>query len=142
MATRAREFMLVDSSCSRFSISALLGKLHRRADSRAGARLPAKRFGGKRVPNGPDPSVRAGECVAIVGRGGCGKSTLSRLLAGLDAPDASHIANIAIGLGAARKQPSAPSRGAGGRRAGGRHSQAPDRRRRAGLIRFPLTARI
>jgi sulfonate transport system ATP-binding protein len=43
-----------------------------------------KSFGARRVLDGVDLSLRAGEFVAIIGRSGTGKSTLLRILGGLD----------------------------------------------------------
>ncbi len=48
-------------------------------------------FGGRDVIAGIDLEVRAGETVAIVGRSGCGKTTLLHLLAGLTLPSAGSI---------------------------------------------------
>ncbi|KAF3884922.1 MULTISPECIES: ABC transporter ATP-binding protein [Nostocales] len=45
-----------------------------------------KSFGAKTVLRGLDLDIMPGEFVAIVGRSGCGKSTMLRLVAGLDAP--------------------------------------------------------
>ena len=39
------------------------------------------------ILNGLDPKIKSGEYVAIVGRTGCGKSTLMRLLLGFETPD-------------------------------------------------------
>jgi sulfonate transport system ATP-binding protein len=50
------------------------------------ARGVTRSFGGRDVLRGLDLSVRSGEFVALLGRSGTGKSTLLRILAGLD-PD-------------------------------------------------------
>jgi sulfonate transport system ATP-binding protein len=46
----------------------------------------SKSFGTKTVLEGINLDIQPGEFVAIVGRSGCGKSTMLRLVAGLDAP--------------------------------------------------------
>ena len=50
-----------------------------------------KSFGSKAVLQGIDLEVKPGEFVAMVGRSGCGKSTMLRLIAGLDAPSAGDV---------------------------------------------------
>ncbi|MBR8840140.1 MAG: ATP-binding cassette domain-containing protein [Stigonema ocellatum SAG 48.90 = DSM 106950] len=50
-----------------------------------------KSFGSKAVLQGIDMDIMPGEFVAIVGRSGCGKSTMLRLIAGLDAPSAGGV---------------------------------------------------
>jgi len=47
----------------------------------------SKSYGENRVLSGLDLHIAAGQFVALVGRSGGGKSTLLRLLAGLEAPD-------------------------------------------------------
>lgn len=47
----------------------------------------SKNYGENRVLTGLDLHIAAGQFVALVGRSGGGKSTLLRLLAGLEAPD-------------------------------------------------------
>ncbi|MBD2384495.1 ATP-binding cassette domain-containing protein [Cylindrospermum sp. FACHB-282] len=50
-----------------------------------------KSFGNKTVLQEIDLEIQPGEFVAIVGRSGCGKSTMLRLVAGLDAPSGGNV---------------------------------------------------
>ena len=50
-----------------------------------------KRYGENTILNGLDLHIPAGQFVAVVGRSGGGKSTLLRLLAGLEAPNGGEI---------------------------------------------------
>ncbi|WP_435134257.1 ABC transporter ATP-binding protein [Actinacidiphila sp. bgisy144] len=50
--------------------------------------------GGREVVRGVDLTVRPGERIALVGPSGAGKTTLSRLLAGIDAP---HAGSVTVG---------------------------------------------
>ena len=50
-----------------------------------------KAFDGQTVLNGVNLRVRSGETLAVVGRSGCGKTTLLRLLAGFIQPDAGRV---------------------------------------------------
>lgn len=59
-------------------------------------------FGAHRVLHGIDLDISAGQFVAIVGRSGCGKNTLLRLIAGLDEPTSDVIA-VGGGTGARRE---------------------------------------
>jgi sulfonate transport system ATP-binding protein len=52
----------------------------------------AKSFDGKSVLRNISLDIPAGQFIAIVGRSGCGKTTLLRLLAGLEHPDSGEIA--------------------------------------------------
>jgi len=47
-----------------------------------------KRFGSTRALRGVDLTLRAGQCLGLVGRNGAGKSTLVSILSGLSEPDA------------------------------------------------------
>jgi ABC-type sugar transport system ATPase subunit len=51
----------------------------------------SKQWGARPVLAGLDLDVRAGEIVAVLGRSGTGKSTLLRIIAGLEAPDTGEI---------------------------------------------------
>jgi ABC-type sugar transport system ATPase subunit len=50
-----------------------------------------KRFGGLTALRNCSLSVEGGECVAILGASGCGKTTLLRTIAGLEKPDSGHV---------------------------------------------------
>ena len=50
-----------------------------------------RRFGGRTVLDGLDLDIAEGEFVALIGKSGCGKTTLLRLLAGLDRPDGGQL---------------------------------------------------
>ena len=51
-----------------------------------------KSYGARSVLAGVDLTLRSQERVGLVGRNGCGKSTLGRILAGLESPDAGTVA--------------------------------------------------
>jgi sulfonate transport system ATP-binding protein len=51
----------------------------------------SKSFGNRRVLDGVSLTIAPGELVALVGRSGCGKTTLLRILAGLDTPGAGRV---------------------------------------------------
>jgi simple sugar transport system ATP-binding protein len=50
-----------------------------------------KRFGTTRALRGVDLSIKAGQCLGLVGRNGAGKSTLVSILSGLSEPDAGTV---------------------------------------------------
>jgi len=58
-----------------------------------------KRFGGRPVVAGLDLTVRPGEALGMLGPSGVGKSTVLRLIAGLEIPDSGdiHVASTRIG---------------------------------------------
>src|ERR1700737_4861738 len=55
-------------------------------------RALSKAYGEKSVLRALDLDVPAGHFVAVVGRSGCGKITLLRLIAGLESPESGRIA--------------------------------------------------
>jgi sulfonate transport system ATP-binding protein len=54
-------------------------------------RAVSKTFGSKRVLDGVDLELQRGEFVALLGASGTGKTTLLRILAGLDVPDSGQV---------------------------------------------------
>lgn len=63
-----------------------------------------REFGGRRVVDGVDLRLDAGDCLALFGPNGAGKTTLLRMLAGLLAPTSG---SVVIGGVAARSTPEA-----------------------------------
>ncbi|MFL5305411.1 MAG: ABC transporter ATP-binding protein [Polyangia bacterium] len=53
--------------------------------------------GGRAILHGIDLDVAAGELVAIVGKSGCGKTSLLRVIAGLDRPTGGAVRSVAAG---------------------------------------------
>jgi ABC-type Fe3+/spermidine/putrescine transport system ATPase subunit len=51
----------------------------------------SKRFGSHQALDDISLEIRAGDCVAVLGASGCGKTTLLRIIAGLETPDAGEI---------------------------------------------------
>lgn len=51
----------------------------------------SRRFGGKQALDDVSLTLASGEIICLVGQSGCGKSSLLRLIAGVDAPDAGSI---------------------------------------------------
>lgn len=66
-----------------------------------------KSFGSRRVLDGVDLTVHAGETLVILGASGSGKSTLLRLLLGLEQPDSGSIRVGGVELAAAEADPEA-----------------------------------
>ena len=63
----------------------------RASSHRLAAERVSKRFGGDVVLRDVSLAVNPGSRVGVVGRNGIGKSTLLRLLAGLERPDAGRV---------------------------------------------------
>jgi sulfonate transport system ATP-binding protein len=61
------------------------------AESAVRVRGLTRAFGDRTVLDGLDLDIQRGEFVALIGQSGCGKTTLLRLLAGLDRPDGGEI---------------------------------------------------
>ena len=68
-------------------------------------------IGGRRFCAGLDLELRAGECLAVLGRNGAGKSTLLSVLAGLRAPEAGEVRLGGAAYGALGPRESARRRG-------------------------------
>ena len=58
----------------------------------------SKTFHTTRVLNGVDLQVAPGEIVALLGENGCGKSTLVKLISGVEQPDAGGTVQLAAGV--------------------------------------------
>ncbi len=56
------------------------------------ARALVKSYGPRTVLDGVDLSIHAGDRIGLVGHNGCGKSTLGRILAGVELPDTGELA--------------------------------------------------
>jgi len=77
-----------------------------------------KSFGTTRALRGVDLSLRAGQCLGLVGRNGAGKSTLVSILSGLSEPDAGTVrfggeparGSATSGAGASGSPPSSSTR--------------------------------
>ncbi len=69
-----------------------------------------KAYDGRPVLTGLDFEVRRGECLAVLGRSGTGKSVLLRLLDGLERPDAGSVVFDGIEVSALEEQDLAPVR--------------------------------
>ena len=61
------------------------------ADNTVHVRGLTRAFGERTVLSGLDLDIQRGEFVALIGESGCGKTTLLRLLAGIDEPDGGEI---------------------------------------------------
>jgi phospholipid/cholesterol/gamma-HCH transport system ATP-binding protein len=70
----------------------------------------AKAYAGRAVLSGVDFEVRRGECVAVLGRSGSGKSVLLRLLHGLEPADAGSIVFDGVEVDAFDEEELAPLR--------------------------------
>lgn len=72
----------------------------------------AKRRQCVQAVDGIDFDIHPGECLALVGESGCGKTTVARLVAGLERPDSGSIEYAAPPTSAARGLPTGATSGA------------------------------
>ncbi len=69
-----------------------------------------KRYGEKVVLDGVDLGIERGETVVVIGESGCGKTTLARLIVGLEKPTSGHIFLDGVELTALSDHALAPMR--------------------------------
>lgn len=70
-----------------------------------------KRYGDKTILDGIDLRVERGETVVVIGGSGCGKTTLARLIVGLEAPTEGEIFVEGVEMTTLRRSARGPMRG-------------------------------
>ncbi|MDP4022584.1 ABC transporter ATP-binding protein [Methylobacterium sp. NEAU 140] len=86
---------------------------HTIAHPRLSVRDARLRYGRRQALDGVSLDLAPGEIVAVLGESGCGKSSLLRLVAGLEAPDAGEIRIDGQGVAGAGRMVPAERRGVG-----------------------------